>query len=487
MVWAICALQSGRSDKAARFLKFPVEAKTEDLTSRYFVHRWKLETLLNEILALPKARQAPGYPIKRLNCSAFEAVAHLVNLLADLENADDALVLSRIGVLRELHRLAQRQFEWQRGFVSYSRLYRAGFVYGGELARQFFQSQKGLTLDDFTLACFALRAMWLDTPVVNSGTSLAGVGLSNETTAAVFNILTLPHAQARAAASRLRTGVGHIAYKRSLFRQHPCIAFGEHRERVHAPLTDLVTLRATSGVFYDVIDGGHQIRSEIGGRFEAYCAEFLRRMLPLQTVQASFKYRFSGNDVDSPDILVTKGNEVAVVFECKATRMAYEARYSEAPIADAPRGYEELAKGVFQIWRFVSHCRRNHVGQIVLAADAAGAVLTLDSWLSMSREMQIEVIRLATSMAAERDPQIREEDRIGVAFCSIEDLELTLSECSEESFFSAIRAFTEERYQGWYLSSVHQEVAPNVRHHNGYPFESRIAEVLPWWGMFAQD
>ena len=58
-------------------------------------------------------------------------MARVTNILASLENAEDGLTLERINVLREMHRLGQRQFEWQRGFMSYSRLYRAAFIYGG--------------------------------------------------------------------------------------------------------------------------------------------------------------------------------------------------------------------------------------------------------------------------------------------------------------------------------------------------------------------
>jgi hypothetical protein len=40
-----------------------------------------------------------------------------------------------------------------------------------------------------------------------------------------------------------------------LFREYPCVAFADAGERVHAPLPDLLTLRGTSRLFYDVIKG----------------------------------------------------------------------------------------------------------------------------------------------------------------------------------------------------------------------------------------
>src|SRR5690606_15923854 len=129
-------------------------------------------------------------------------------------------------------------------------------------------SRYGFTFDDFTLACFALRTYWLTSPAVQRGISLSALNLPDDTTAAIIDLLSLPHAEARKRAQSLRKGVGHTAYKRSLFRQHPCVSFGE---RIHAPLPDLVSLRATSGVFYDVVGGGDRVRNEISGQFETYC------------------------------------------------------------------------------------------------------------------------------------------------------------------------------------------------------------------------
>jgi hypothetical protein len=73
-----------------------------------------------------------------------------------------------------------------------------------------------------------------------------------------------------------------------------------------------------------------------------------------------------------------------------------------------------------------------------------------------------------------------------VIFCSIEHLEQTLGTATGASFFRAVNAATEDRFHGWQLSSVHGEVAPDVNENNGYPFEGRIAEVLPWWDRFSR-
>ena len=106
----------------------------------------------------------------------------------------------------------------------------------------------------------------------------------------------------------------------------------------------------------------------------------------------------------------------------------------------------------------------------------------------MTNAMQSEVIGLAKAMAASRDPEILQADQIPVIFCPIDDLEQTLSAATEESFFAAVKATTvEQLIHGWQLSSVHEQVAPEVRENNGYPFENRMTEMLPWWDRFRQS
>ena len=267
MVWAMHAAQSGRPQVASDFLTFPAGAATGDLSSDYAVHPWKLETLLNEVLMIPKIKLRPNAPNRHLNCSTFSAINYICGLLNKLENAEDAQALARMSILVELGRIAQRQFEWQRGFLSLSQIYRSFYLYGGALTRQYFYETNGLTIDDFALGCLAIRTACLDKPAVRRAIDVDGIGITEDTIRATINKISILHAVARNRARVIRGGNDHISYKRSLLRDYPCIAFGSAGERVHAPLPDLILLKCTAGLFYDTINGGGNIRNEISARF----------------------------------------------------------------------------------------------------------------------------------------------------------------------------------------------------------------------------
>lgn len=483
MAWATHAIQDKRVHRVRGLLEFPSEAATDDISSKFAILPWKIETLLNELLAAEKRAIVDGRPNIRLNCRLFAAMAKVTRALAGLENAQDGLTLRHISVLREMHRLGQRQFEWQRGFLSTPRYYRAGFVYGGPLTRAFFSGANGFTIDEFVLGCFALYALFIERPIVRPGNT-GLLGIDKDTLDRILGLVTASHKDARAQARAMRTRPGHVAYKKSLFRTTPCLSFADAdgRLRIHAPLPDLLVLRSTSGLFYDLVRAGDEVKNEIAGRFETYCREFLRLTLPSFDVAASYQYPYRKNRIDTPDVLVRQAGEVVLIVECKATRMSYEARFSDDPVVDARRGHEELAKGVFQIWRLVSHHRRGLLADERLSPNVRGIVLTLDTWLSMAEVLQDDVLEMAKTMATEKDLEILQQDRIPVVFSPVADMEDTVLVATERSFFAAVEAAaTDPSYHGWALWSVHRDITGREVEGRPHPFADRVGDVFNWW------
>jgi hypothetical protein len=244
-----------------------------------------------------------------------------------------------------------------------------------------------------------------------------------------------------------------------------------------APLPQLILLRTTAGVYYDLVNGPTNLRNEASLRFEEYSAAYIAAMMPGLNVGRSHKYKVQGNTLDTPDILVRKQEEIAIVIECKATKLSFAAQFSDDPLTEARVGYEEIAKGVFQLWRYFSHARRGAVDDVV-RPDAHGMVLTLDTWLAMSRELQMQVLASAAALAT-RDNEITEEDRRNVVFCSIEDLEATLATSNEDSLLRAMSAARDGAFAGWVLPAIHRETEGKAQERKPFPFD--LGNVLPWW------
>lgn len=482
LAWAVNALQSGQAAAARGVISYPAEAATTERGARMRVHEWEIETLVNELLTVRRATLPPG-PNLVLNCGMFGAMGAVVDQLRALENADSGVVLGRMSVLTELHRISQRQFEWQRGFANAAQMYRWAFVFGGPVCTGYFEATHGLTINEFTLTGFAMFASFKNGPAFNRQTDLTGVGVSAAAWDATVRMTSATLQEARQRAAMLRLQQRSVAYEPSVLRQNPILAFGEQGERLRAPLPELIVVRATEGIYYDVVHGPPEVRNEIGRRFELYAGDLFRSVADLNVAE-SYTYRLRGNNVDTPDLLLRVRADLTLPVECKAKRMTIQAKFGENPIAEASAGYDEIAKGVFQLWRFFSHARRGLHNEPVAQAPA-GLVLTLDSWLSMAGVLRDEVVKRAEAMAA-RDPEITAEDRKPVVFCSIEDLEQTLRASDAAEFQRAFTAAaTSEEYTGWALPNVLERVREREIE-NPFPFNERMGEVMPWWAVIEQ-
>jgi hypothetical protein len=273
-----------------------------------------------------------------------------------------------------------------------------------------------------------------------------------------------------------------IAYQPSLLRRFPVISFGEDFERLRAPLPQLVVLRASSGIYYDLIGGGTQLRNESGKRFELYCIEFITAMMPRFDVSRSLKYTLAGNVVDTPDVLIKDGGTVVAAIECKTAKLTFDAQFSEDPIADAKAAYDQIADGICQLWRYFSHARRGLLTIGAVEPNAHGIILTFDAWLMISHELEEQLVANAVALAL-KDPEITVEDRRKVLFCSVQDLECVLAHSDEDALLRTLSAAREKRFEGWQLPGIHFEINRDKRL-LPKPFPFRLGDVLPWWNVF---
>ena len=227
----------------------------------------------------------------------------------------------------------------------------------------------------------------------------------------------------------------------------PLIRTAVHNTYI-APLPSLILLRATVGLYYDIIKGGTPVLNDANARFEEYARTALTTYCPAFEASPAVKYVVKKNPVETPDVLLKQEGRIVAVFECKATKLTFEAQYGDDPVENARSGYEQMAKAVFQLWKFFSHVRRGLV-ELDVAEDAAAIVLTMDAWTQMSAELRARIITQAEQLAADKEPEIEAEDKRQPIFCSIQDLDELLLTSDEEHLFGAFKVATQDKYIGW--------------------------------------
>lgn len=476
MLWALNALQTGRAEQAARFLDgFPPDAATEGILGPHAIYPWELETLANELLTTPKG------PYRTFATRDWNAIGGLVNQVRALEGAEYGARRGELNIFVEMGRIGARQFAWQRGYVGIPPLYRNAFIYGQGECAAYLREAASLSPSDMTLVGFSLLAVFYPDPAIRPATDMELIhewGISPDTLRRTLDRIARPIQELQREATLLRDVPVSMAYKPSILRQFPCLRVG-HRSRVLvSPLPDLIMDRVTNGLFYDVIGGGGPVREEIGCRFEAYSVALLSALLPSARFAPGTHYRTPQGPVATPDILMRdEAGAVRLVIECKATRMSVVARFGEAPGAD--RGYEEIAKGVMQLWRYFAHCRQR-VAPDTLVADVQGMILTMDEWFAGRSTVIPEIVARANELADAGAHAILAEDRRPVAFCTISELEMVLATATPESLLATARIGSGDR-AGWIFSILHDEADAAKTAPKEYPFQEALGELLPWY------
>jgi len=352
LLWAANALQADAEHAAAPHLNYsyPKIAVTTDLTDRSFIYKWELETLANEALATPNRTRRKHDRIRTLNTESYNAVVSMANVLRKLENAEDEHGLKDRAVLREMARIANRQFDWQRGYFNVPQFYRNAFVYGQGTCADYFKAEHGITINQLSLIGYCIYITLTENPVFRRFTNMGAVGIGPTDLERALAVIARPILVMRALAAEERSMGYYTAYRPSVLRRFPCIIFGDGNNRIRAPLPQLILERVTGGVFYDVVGGGGAVRRDYGRRFEEYCIKYLRAMLPELDWREEVKCRARGGEMSTPDILLVEGAGVGLAVECKATRMGYSAKFGEGELDE--RGFDEIIKAVFQLWRF---------------------------------------------------------------------------------------------------------------------------------------
>lgn len=480
LMWAINALQSDNAPNLTAYLRYPREAASSDLTNGYSVQKWEIENLLLLLLSTPKVAvdflRAPDY-------RSYDTVAHLINLLKSAEQSESALLIDQTNVLDELQRYAHKQFLWQRPFFEIERLYRYTFVYGQGSCAEYFESQYGLSVNEFILTCIALystskRFAWQKAPRIEPPMKLRPqiVGLT-------LNLVSKELQQMRLetkkridqAMSAMRP---KLAYLPSTLRHFPIISSSKHNNQIIAPLPQLIIFRATSGLYYDLAGGPQHILEEANGRFEEYGKKLIEARCPRFEVLRDKEYGPKGRRMRTPDLLLKDGGEVKAVFECKASKLTFAAQYSEDQFSEAPKAFGQIAKGMSQLWKFFSRVRRGVYADEVVADNAFGIILTMDNWFQLDRR-QLPSLRAAAEELCKDEPDISIEDKRDVIFCSIEDLDNVLAVSSEDELFETFSKARKKEFQGWMLTDIRNPYREAALKPKRYPFE--IEEVLPLW------
>ncbi|TIT72668.1 MAG: hypothetical protein E5W60_04405, partial [Mesorhizobium sp.] len=291
-----------------------------------------------------------------LDTKDFNSIVDLVNTLRNVEGEESKVRVDATNILIEMHRISHRQFAWQNGWVNRADIYRYLYVYGQGDSASYFEQTYGLSVAHFFGACFTIYLGLLEGPWSPQIEHVNQLGISSDEVKQTYNMISDEIWGIRRGAQKLlrhfedRMKVAlPVIYQPSYIRVKPVFRSAAMNNFVISPLPSLIMLRATLGLYYDLSPGGTAIMNDATNRFEDYSRKVIKEYCPDFEVLPAEKYKHEGNNLDTPDVLIRQGEQVVMVCECKATKLTFEAQYSDDPIEDAKTGYSQIAKAVYQL------------------------------------------------------------------------------------------------------------------------------------------
>ncbi len=484
LIWATRAIQKpSKLDACKYFSELPKEAVDAEIGNRFWVPPWTLETLVNEYLKQHHGKSAPAAK-RSIQPIPWGYLAALVNAINNLEESETIVFGKESDIFKELVRIKYRQFHWQSGIAVYPALYRSFYLMNNTYIHASFEAKTGTTFDNFTKCAMGMWVEAQGNPSAFLTNSYDAVGLDLESKKLALSPQAISWADATLLASKTREEIGNTAYGPSVLRKHPTILLpgGAHGPtRACFPLHDLIINRTTTDVFYDAVVEDDRCRTIYADRFEQYCYNLLSSSFPGEKWSREISYGPKSKPQASPDIFTTRNDIVSLIVECKARRVPFKFKTDMAELENLEGSLKELAKGLFQVWRFSHDIRCGFVPDKTISEDAFGLVVTYEDWATILPDFWPEIERQVAELSAQKDIELTPHDRVPTCFVSIETLDQISMSADLESIKGTVHRYR-SNYLGWELFTAWQHENPEADGARPYIFKDELSGVLPWLG-----
>jgi hypothetical protein len=467
--WSLDAFREGRVNAARRYVDFPGSPEEYQLPKRHFIPPWHVDAVINEKLRILDQSGSNG---KRLNLAVWPGISKLMNTYNGLSNSESTMDFSPNGIFAAMPRLFWPQYDWQTGFENSQRVGRAWYTYSAPEAKAAFHAKHSLDLDTFLKSMFAIYAM-----------------TGHNTTADIMPIPELSvsaHEMYRSCQIIGMTINEHSdfakliyntniprTFNRSSIKEYPVIIVPNGGRCIAVvPSRPFLMLRITDGLYYDIVSND-QAKNSTGRRFESLCLKLTKHHLDAACDIEGEKPTSYGL---SADIQVRhEPSDCGLIIECKARRLPQRVLTSPDPWTDCSEDFDDVAKGIVQIWRSHDEITRPASKRM------AGIVLMYDPWTIMGGAFLKDLFKRAHRKADQIG--IPYDGRIPVFLSSIFDFDRCLTLHSIRSVFEAVVASNRGQFAGYDLYGVLSDMNAAREESERFDFNIVAGEAMPWWGF----
>lgn len=334
-----------------------------------YIYPWDLETLSRELVL--NACDLGDRSLRR-----WTDLAPAVNHIRRLDGC--AYVLEH-DVMFELHRIAHRQFPWQTD-MGVNPMMRAFKVFGERGVEAIVQREMGMTARQFLQLGMAVGGHFSKRWGMSTNQDYAVLGISRDASDAFFKRLTCTIAQLRAATSKRQSYDRDWLYVWNPLEATPLISFDlAFPDRVLCPIPRFLTLRASAGIFYDLVKSA-DFDNPFGSSFQSYVGEILAATCPHPrfTILTEEPYYVGSQQMHGAD-WVLSDRTGHVFIEAKTKRLTVNAK-TLSDTAALDRDLSVMAAAIVQNYRNIGDALDRRTRWVPDGLPIYPLILTLEDW-----------------------------------------------------------------------------------------------------------
>jgi hypothetical protein len=378
---------------------------------------WELDLLCREII-LHAADGPANYSPKTLR--KWDYLAGAINKLKDLEN-DLAKLYPEGHILLELHRIAHRQFHWQRrpSGTWIARYYK---IFGDAALAAIIERKIGLTVRDLYRLGLGMTGTYLDTLALTYPPNIAIPNLDRTKLDRFLAHFAIDIDDLKLEITATQQLNENYAYVFSPLRIHPLVWI-EQRARIIAPIPTFLIRRFTEGVYYEIRDEP-DFSDAFGRSFQRYVGDVVARSnrAGRLTLHAEAEYVAGKDRRDTVDWMVAETSGTVFV-ESKTKRLRLEAKTILSREA-LDSEMEKLARFIVQVYKTINDYRQGKYPQKQYAGEAIlPMVVTLEEWHAFGDLIQGEIERRVERKLTEAGLPVIWLQEMPFVTCSAEDFE----------------------------------------------------------------
>jgi len=335
-----------------------------------FIPEWELEFLLL-YSTVKNTKLVTPYSLR-----TFSNLAHIINRIRIINNLleEKHLSPSKI-VLKELFRIAHRQFKWQE-LINTHHIYRYYKIFNHATIRAILKEEFGFNTHDLLMTGLLVFNGFIKAPITILPVKSEIDFISNEMVSKFFDLFSYKLESTNKLIGQLPDLNEQLFYNFNPLQKYPIIISGS---KAFCPITTHLLWRITNGLYYD-LKNKKGFDQAFGESFQEFTGEVLRKTLTNNyLIQPEFVY--SKPEKRTSDWIITK-DDTTVFIECKTKRLKIGSKTQLINDDDIQDDIKLMAKFIFQGYKAINDILNNCLPELSINSKSSTylVISTLEDW-----------------------------------------------------------------------------------------------------------